>query len=110
MHIEDDQHLLMIEPNCPRSAEPIIDDITRKITAAWRSRETRRRFRGWHDCTGRGCTASSDNGEHFVLGRETHSLCVHYVARHRDDVPQAMLDEIAEWNVEGVEPTAEEIQ
>jgi hypothetical protein len=105
----DDKHILMIEPSSAPTA-PVVDDITRKMSAAWRGRVTGRiAYRGWHDCTGVGCTASSDNRDHDVRGLETNSLCIHYVARHRADVPQSMLDTIVGWDVAGVEPTVEEI-
>lgn len=105
----DDKHLLMIEPT-GAPTEPVIDDITRKLTAAWRQRWTSPfGYRGWHGCTGDGCQAASDNRDHQVMGLETNSLCIHYVAQHRADVPQEMLDLIALWDIAGVEPTRSEV-
>lgn len=107
----DDEHLLMIEP-AGEPTQPVIDDITRKLTAVWRQRWTSPGgYRGWHDCTGLRCAAMSDNRDHKVMGLLTNSLCIHYVAQHRTDVPQTMLDLIASWdiNIDGVEPTREEV-
>lgn len=102
----DPTTLLFIEPKTP-TAEPIIDGITRKITAAWRARRTALNgARGWHNCTGSEgrCGASSDNHDHWVMGYKTNSLCIHYVACHRDAVPQTTLALIASWTPEA-EPT-----
>lgn len=105
----DDKHLLMIEPT-GAPTEPVIDDITRKLTAAWRQRWTSPfGYRGFHSCTGDGCLAASDNRDHRVMGLETNSLCIHYVAQHRADVPQEMLDLIASWDIAGVEPSLVEL-
>lgn len=104
----DNQHLLMIEPSSP-PGEPLIDAITRKMVAAWRSRTTStRRYRGWHSCTGHGCEAQSDNTDHVVDGRTTNSLCVHYVAMHRSEVPVSELSLIMSWSAEAA-PTADEL-
>ena len=85
--------LLMIEPTCAATV-PLVDDLTRKVTALRRAvidPETRRRFRGMHQCTGAGdCRAHSDNSDHAIavggVPVQTNSLIVHYVACHRADI------------------------
>lgn len=109
MVIKDASHLLFIEPTHPPTA-PMIDEITRKLTAAWRVRQTgEMRYRGQHTCTADD-GAMSDNADHWVGGLETNSLCIHYVACHRAEVPQAELDRIASFDLGEVEPTAEEVR
>jgi len=88
---------LFIEPGGAPTA-PIIDDITRAATALLRSATTGSvRYRGQHQCTGRGCNAMSDNADHYICYGKltskivTHSLIVHYVACHRDEVPADAL-------------------
>lgn len=105
----DSKHFCYIEPT-GAPAVAILDDITRKATALLRacsSGETR--YRGWHNCTGTRCTATSDNTDHILPdGRMTHSLLVHYVARHRADVAAGDLAFLASLT-DVAEPTAQEI-
>lgn len=91
--------------------------------------------RGWHTCS---CGAHSSNADYllttkdinssvvrhqnsrdFFSGKEsdsisglviTNSLCIHYIACHRDEIPQEELDSIL--NLEGDEeyPTPDQIQ
>ncbi len=80
--------ILMIEPSGSPSPTPIIDELTRNMTAIWRKRrDSDYSFRGFHVCN---CGAHSDNKEHW-LGVDnllTNSLCIHYLAFHRKDVPE----------------------
>lgn len=102
--------LLFIEPTGAPSIEPVIDNLTRALVAAWRVRRTSEHgHRGVHHCTGRGCKATSDNRDHRVAGYLSHSLCVHYLAHHRAEVPQATLDLIASWPMPDGEPDAFEL-
>lgn len=103
---------LMIEPSRPASAAPVIDAVTRKVTAIWRhgvwTSETMR-YRGWHTCI---CGAASDNRMHRlgdVKGPETNSLIVHYVAYHRDEIPAGELAKIQEIAIDGEQPTPKEL-
>jgi len=80
---------------------PILDDLTRKATALWRScSPSKGGYRGSHACTGANCAATRDNKDYFLPdGRKTHSLLVHYVACHRSAVPKsdlAYIDNLAE--------------
>ena len=107
----DSSSILFIEPKQP-ATPPLVDDVTRKMTAAWRARDTSGiGYRGVHDCTGARCLAMSDNRDHYVGPQhlETNSLCIHYVACHRSEVPREMLAAILNWEIEGVEPTDEEL-
>lgn len=104
--------ILMIEPNSPKSIEPVIDSLTRKMTAAWQSRrDSNFAYRGRHTCK---CGATSDNRDHWVTtedGREllTNSLAIHYLAYHRSDVPQSELDKVALLTHGEIVPTKDEM-
>lgn len=101
-------YLLMIEP-VGAPSEPIVDDVTRAAMAALAAAKAASRTRGWHSCTGRGCRASSDSTIWKIAGVETNSLVVHYVARHRDEVPQVEIDKLMTLGLAPVEPTIEAI-
>lgn len=83
--------LLMIEPLNKGSENPIIDDYTCLATYALRLQIMGQAYRGFHVCK---CGAHSDNRDRTYNGIETNSLIVHYVAMHRDEVPQAELDKL----------------
>lgn len=107
----DDDHILMIEPKGAPSAEPVIDDVTRRFTAAYRaSKPGSRRYRGWHDCTGAGCQATSDNADHYITaGMMTNSLAIHYLACHRADVPRSEIEKVLALPDRAADPTADEV-
>lgn len=109
MHIEDDEHLLMIEPTGTPTSEPLVDDLTRRMAGALTCAEKIRPTRGWHACTGRGCQANSDNVTHMVEGYATNSLAVHYLAHHRDEVPHGELAKVAALNGPDAEPTPRQL-
>lgn len=90
----DPAEFLMIEPRGGASAEPVIDEITRKVARAWRMRVSATdAYRGSHTCS---CGAMSDNRNHCTFnGLLTNSLCVHYVAHHRDEIPAEEFAKIA---------------
>ena len=98
--------LLYIEPRGSVTDQPVIDELTCKMAAAYAaSTPSELAYRGFHMCA---CGAISDNREHILAdGTETNSLCVHYLAFHRADVPQFQLERVAALNVEGIEPTTE---
>lgn len=107
----DQSQLLMIEPSAQVSEEPLIDELTRKMTAAWRAREeSGYAFRGFHICS---CRAWSDNHDHFVMVAgeklKTNSLAIHYLAFHRADVPSEELSKVASLEYGEAEPTDEEL-
>ena len=111
-HLEDRGPLLMLVPKNGASAEPVIDEVTRKMAAALRNHSRNGRVsRGLHVCR---CGAFSDNSEHWIKddkGGEylSNSLAVHYVAYHRDEVPKEELQKIAELPGGGEEPNKREL-
>ena len=115
MQTDSHTHLLFLEPSLPPSAEPIIDHLTRQLTGGWRVRETSRSgWRGQHQC---GCGATSDNTEHWIRVTSdgvhalvvTNSLCLHYLAYHRAEVPLAQLALVARIVGEPADPTPDEL-
>lgn len=70
--------VLMIEPRGAVSEKPVIDELTKMMTAAWRrARHAKEGYRGIHICR---CGAPSDNKDHWVGegdGLLTNSLCIH---------------------------------
>ncbi len=104
------QGILMIEPTKREiSSVPIIDELTRKMTAAWRNREdSSYAFRGIHECA---CGAWSDNKEHWVGPNRllTNSLCIHYLAFHREEVPLEELEKVRALNSGEAEPNEKEL-
>lgn len=116
MIITGENSLLYIEPSARVSRHPLIDRYTRKMTAAFKQAREGPRYRslsitgtqdlqkpetvtpqkdierGWHTCA---CGAPSSNCDYFLPnGMQTNSLAVHYLAWHRDDVPQVELDKV----------------
>lgn len=113
----DNNSILFIEPMQPTSPVPIIDELTKKMTAAYHA--TLPGFlhdgeimdvvtMGFQRCS---CGATSDNVNHVLPDKsaETNSLCIHYLALHRNEVPQAELDKVAALNYGEEEPTPEEV-
>lgn len=104
----DDQGVLYIEPSAKVSAEPVIDELTRKMVAAFReSEESMIMWRGFHMCA---CGAASNNKDYVLPnGDKTNSLCVHYLAFHRDEVPASQLEKVQRLNSGEAEPTDKEL-
>jgi len=87
--------LLMIEPLNKGSENPVIDDLTCKMTYAIRKSNKILGFSGEHRCV---CGALND-GFHYLYGKMlTNSLAVHYMAFHRDEVPQAEIEKVKAIN------------
>jgi hypothetical protein len=103
-----DTHVLYIEPRPYTPEEPVIDELTRKMTAAYRAAEsTGVHYRGFHVCR---CGVNSSNTDYILPdGRQVNSLCVHYLAFHRDDVPEAELAKVAALGSGEEEPDAGEL-
>lgn len=105
----DPSGLLMIEPSSRVSSASIVDALTRNMTAAWRERRRTDSTNGPHQCA---CGARSDINWWRVGGEPgwpTNSLCIHYLAYHRDEVPAEELEKVRALNTDGVEPTPEEL-
>jgi hypothetical protein len=94
--------LLFVEPELPKSTNPLIDIYTRKMTAAvLQSVE--------HGPSGQGrvcrCGAIGlDRDLRLPNGMTTNALSVHYLAYHRPEVPIIELNKVAELNFGEVEP------
>ena len=103
-----DTHVLYMEPGPYTPAEPVIDELTRKMAAAYRaSISDGACWRGFHVCR---CGVNSSNCDYVLpSGQQTNSLCVHYLAFHRDEVPEAELAKVAALESGETEPTAEEL-
>ncbi len=88
-----DEGLLYMEPQQSASEEPVLDEVTQKMTAAFRLAEpSEYGYRGFHQCI---CGACGTNYDYQLRNGEwTNSLCVHYLAYHREEVPQSQLDKV----------------
>ena len=103
-----EQGILYIEPSARTSAEPVIDDLTRKMAAAYRLGTPGPGYRGVHTCA---CGVMSSNCDYTLPGGDqTNSLCVHYLAFHRDEVPASQLEKVRRLNSDEVEPTEDELK
>lgn len=102
-----DNGIMMIEPPTSASPLPVIDELTRKMAAAWRKRkDSEHCYGGAHTCQ---CGAKSDNLDHFINGQLTNSLCVHYLAHHRASVPESELAKVRALTDGDVMPKVEEL-
>jgi hypothetical protein len=107
-----------MEPEKPESAEPVIDKYTRRMAAAlnkgvWGAWSSSRGFdpgsgwKGFHVCV---CDAMSSSRDcQLECGTVTNSLCVHYLAMHRSEVPDEELAKVMLLPDEEAEPTTEQI-
>jgi hypothetical protein len=84
--------LLFIEPKNLPTDDPVIDELTMRMAAALRkATEPSRYFQlGFHRCV---CGALSE-AQDKILANDwtTNTLCVHYLAYHRSEVPEADLE------------------
>ena len=106
----DAKSLLFIEPSEQTSL--VIDSLTRRMVAAWRARrDSGPVYFGFHKCK---CGAASDTSTHWVMANgtelETSSLCVHYVAMHRREIPTSELVKLEGLTQEELEPTQAELE
>lgn len=98
--------LLYIEPQSAPSAEPLIDEATRRMTAAFRAGASGTRWRGFHTCS---CGVHSSNTDYKISELQTNSLCVHYLAFHRGEVPVDQLERVMAFTYGEAEPTEKEL-
>ena len=83
---------LYIEPSGNVSETPIIDNLTRKMAAAFFQAKEGPGYRGFHVCE---CGVYSTNRDYQLPnGQWTNSLCVHYLAWHRYEVPVEELEKV----------------
>jgi hypothetical protein len=110
------QGILYIEPVRAASAEPVIDELTQKMTAALRQSKAGVNFngrflvdtwRGSHACS---CGSQSTSNDYQLPGGEmTNGLAVHYLAWHRREISDEQIAKVAQLEVEPAEPTIEEL-
>ena len=99
--------MLYINPSARTSEEPVLDELTMKMTAAFRQARKGTVWRGFHSCR---CQARSTSCDYILPnGEQTNSLCIHYLAWHREQVPQAELDKVAALSFGSATPTEDEI-
>jgi hypothetical protein len=100
--------LLFIEPLQLAVPTPVIDSITRRMCAAFRiARPSDYAYGGVHSCY---CGATSSACDyHLPSGELTNSLCVHYIAHHRADVPRQDLLKVEAFNFGETEPNEQEL-
>src|SRR4051812_35113021 len=103
-----EEALLFIEPAGPATPAPVIDHITRRMCAAYRqARPSDWAAGGYHRCI---CGAMSDDHDsHLPNGDRINSLCVHYVAHHRAEVPPGQLARVEALALGEAEPTWREL-
>ncbi len=108
--MRDIQGYLMIEPTELPTKEakgnPVIDTYTRK--AAWLVHHAKITdyYMGVHQCR---CGATSDSADRWWNGRNTNSLAVHYLALHREEVPEEELRKLQREIKEELEPSFKDI-
>lgn len=117
--------LLFIEPENEPSEKPVIDELTKKMTAYFRKAKTGAihcyskmgqgyEFKeddgwlGWHNCS---CGANA-GGQDYLLpnGEMTNANCIHYLAYHRDEISQEQLDRVANLGDDNRQPNEDEIE
>src|SRR5262245_4444690 len=99
--------LLFLEPTQQASPVALIDHLTRRMCAAFRKAINPSRaiggYRGRHECI---CGALSSTQDHCLPnGDLTNSLCVHYLAHHRPEVPPEELLRVEAFDGREAEPT-----
>ena len=77
--------------------DPVIDSVTKKLAWLWhRNEDSGLAYFGFHRCSCGATSASAEflivppSGEIFV----TNSLCVHYAAYHRDEIPEEEMEKL----------------
>lgn len=100
--------VLFIEPIRLPADEPLIDELTMRMTSALRrARVPDYRYLGIHVCI---CGARSDSTDRILPnGTGTNTLCVHYLAYHRAEVPAAELDAVRRLPAGAEVPTPYEL-
>src|SRR5262245_38833062 len=87
---------------------PVIDDLTLRMVRALReASKPDYTFCGFHECV---CGALSDSTDRILPnGGMTNTLCVHYLAYHRGEVPAGDLDAVSELPLGTDIPTSDEL-
>lgn len=113
MLIDKSHILLFIEPLNRRASSPILDDLTYKILYLRRNHTEKGivvpdgKFvpdiytMGVHHCTG--CREEQVHSHSYDIllssGHSTNTLAAHYVAYHRDEIPQSEIEKIKSIDV-----------
>jgi hypothetical protein len=87
-------YLLMIEPDQegPPSAEPIEDELTKKVDYLFSICKEGTGYLGWHSTQ---CGKKSDVCDYTIPGfAVTNSLCTYYIRHYRPYIPQSEIDKI----------------
>ena len=103
-----DSELLFVVPRKPASSWPVLDELTRKMTAALRLADPDPfDYEGVHECI---CGTSSTHYDYFLQdGQMTNSLCIHYLAYHREEVPDMQLTRVRQLAFGEQEPLEDEL-
>ena len=108
--------LLYVEPIGTEN-EPVIDELTKRMTAAFRlGVSDNANWRGKHDCTGKPCWhdnanyVESTNCDYILPnGMQTNSLCIHYLAFHRNEISESELAKVRSLPYGEADPTEQDI-
>lgn len=87
-----EKFLFMIEPDCMSADEPVRDWATKKMTRLLTAATPGEAYFGWHTCV---CGIRSDTSDWITpSGHITNNLAVHYLSRHREDVPASEIEKL----------------
>ncbi|GEM_PF-5825461 len=91
---------------------PVIDELTRKMTAAWRKGSQQN---GQGSCTLMTCSCKvAVPWAMFLIGEHaefyTSALCIHSIAYHRDEISQKDLEKVRNFPFEGEDPREGELK
>lgn len=102
------EYLLFVEPRKPAVMAPLNDQLTRRMAAALRqAKALPPDYFGVHTCI---CGVDSMPFDYLLPdGRRTNSLCVHYLAYHRAEIPAAQLRQVEMLACGEMEPGAEDL-
>lgn len=104
-----DEDLLFIEPKGVGASSALVDTATRRMAAAFRQAEAIQPYYcGFYVCVCGACSGPQDL--QLPNDRKINSLCVHYLAYHRDEVPLGQLQEVEHLPFGEVEPSEQELE
>ena len=100
--------VLFIEPKGLPAEAPVVDELTRRMTAALRQSSLPQWVTcGFHTCV---CDAASDSSDRVLPnGAKTNTLCVHYLEYHRDEVPPKELKKVRSLDCGLEEPSSNDL-
>jgi hypothetical protein len=115
------QGLLFIHPFDPPSEHPLIDELTKRMTAAFNRCErgvwlsdggfrVGHSWRGSHRCSCGAISDSQDRRYNHGMDVITNSLCVHYLAYHRDEIPEIEIAKVRLLPARYEMPTEEQLK